>query len=69
MGDVSGSKAKKRANKQRDQIRKQQQLENARLAEEDDELARAKAFRKAAGSGRSLLAKSAPTGTQTLGGA
>lgn len=69
MGDVSGSKAKKRANQQRDQIRKQQQLENARLAEEDDELARGKAFRKAASSGRSLLAKAAPAGNQTLGGA
>ncbi len=75
MSDLlsTGRSAAKRAqSRQEEQIKKQEQIESARLAEETSEVERRKAVAGRGGGGRSLLIATSPTGTAraaTLGGA
>lgn len=73
MGDVfsTGKSAQKRAQRQQEaNIAKQKQVESARLAEEEGEIARRKATQAPGRGGRSLLIQTSQTGTRatTLGG-
>jgi len=71
MGDLTGSSAaaKKEAEAQRAEIKKQRQLEERKLAEEEGDIARRKAAMTAGRSGRSLLVSSQQQGTKTKLGA
>lgn len=73
MSDVlgQGRKQSKKAQRQQENLIKQQkQLETARLAESQDEVARRRQTAKGRTGGRSLLVQTSPTGAQstTLGG-
>jgi hypothetical protein len=61
-------KARQVAQKQEQQIARQQQKEDSRLASAKDEVAKRKAIAQGKGAGRSLLTATSPTGTGTLGG-
>lgn len=71
MSDVldPGKRAREAARTQEKAIKKQQQLEEVKLAEEESEVARRRALARPGAGGRSLLIATSPTGTtQTLGG-
>ena len=71
MGGLFGSGAAKRAaREQSESIAKQKQIEGARLAEEESEIAKRRALTESGRGGRSLLIATSPTGVKakTLGG-
>lgn len=72
MGSMMDTGAKDAARKQQEQIAAQKQEEDARLAEEESEVAKRKALMANKAKGRSLLTATSQTGTagtsENLGG-
>lgn len=68
-GKGARREARRARAEQEKQIAKQRQIEQGKIAEEEDVIARRKALAKPGAGGRSLLIATSPTGTSTtLGG-